>query len=90
MLLVDNHRGKNGDPQIMYFPDGAPNGEKTAANGAAPHFRIEINFLGVNSSFAIFFLSSLDEVKYYRGVPLTVAVLRRRDAAETKICAASP
>ena len=55
----------------MYLPDVPPNGEETAANGAPPHFRIKRNFLGVNSSFAIlFFWSSLDEVKYYRCVPV--------------------
>ena len=47
-------RGSNPGCQMVYFPDGAPNGEKTAANGAPPHFRIERNFLWLHSCFLIF------------------------------------
>ena len=41
----------------MYFQDGSPNGEETAANGAPPHFRIERNFFWVH--FLLHFLFSV-------------------------------
>jgi hypothetical protein len=36
---------------MVHFPDGAPSGEKTAANGAAPHFGIRRYFWGRQSAF---------------------------------------
>ena len=40
--------------QVVYFPNGAKSGEKTAANGAAPHFGIRRNFFWLHSFFSIF------------------------------------
>ena len=39
--------------QMVHFPNGAKSGEKTAANGAAPHFGIRRNFFWLHS-FSIF------------------------------------
>ena len=40
--------------QMVYFPNGAKSGEKTAVNGAAPHFGIRRNFFWLHSFFSIF------------------------------------
>ena len=40
--------------QMVHFPNGAKSGEKTAANGAAPHFGIRRNFFWLHSFFSIF------------------------------------
>ena len=37
--------------QMVYFPNGAKSGEKTAVNGAAPHFGIRRNFFWLHSFF---------------------------------------
>jgi len=40
--------------QMAYFPNGAKSGEKTAENGAAPHFGFRRNFFWLHSFFSIF------------------------------------
>ena len=64
---------------MVHFPDGAPSGEKTAANGAAPHFGIERNFLGLHSFLLIFKLACF----YWPGEVINTDNTARGENAET-------